>query len=447
MARPDGRDEFSETLRAWRARVVDVTTVVLAVAGLPAVLSSLLDVRSSPAFAFWGIIYGIAYLFALTLALLRRLDTRVRGWGMLLLGYGLGTAALSVSLTASGRLYLFFLPVAALVFLGMRAGWIAAGVSVLTFVSFALRAYYQDPGSFHVWVSAGGTFVMLLVGALVLQQNFYRFLVRTLSELVGANERLEEYSRTLEERVARRTEELSKANAQLQLYANHLEAQNAELDAFAHTVAHDLKNPLSSLVGVSSMFETLREDVSPEQEERWLASITRNSRRMSNIVDELLLLASVRKMEEVKTAPIAMEEPVSEALQRLEMLVAEHDAEVLLPESWPTACGYAPWVAEVWTNYVSNALKYGGRPPRVELGATARDGWVRFWVRDNGPGLTEEECARLFAEFTRLHQVRAEGHGLGLSIVQRIVAKLGGEVGVESEPGHGSTFWFSLPRA
>lgn len=72
---------------------------------------------------------------------------------------------------------------------------------------------------------------------------------------------------------------------------------------------------------------------------------------------------------------------------------------------------------------------------------------VRFWVRDNGPGLTPDQQAQLFTPFERLHQARAEGHGLGLSIVKRIVEKLGGEVGVESDgvPGQGSTFYFTLP--
>jgi signal transduction histidine kinase len=107
--------------------------------------------------------------------------------------------------------------------------------------------------------------------------------------------------------------------------------------------------------------------------------------------------------------------------------------------------GYGPWVEEVWANYVSNAIKYGGTPPRVEVGATSLpDGMVRFWVRDNGPGIAPENQARLFAEFERL-QTKAEGHGLGLSIVKRIVQRLGGQVGVESQAGQGSTFSFTLP--
>ncbi|MBN2392564.1 MAG: sensor histidine kinase [Anaerolineae bacterium] len=118
-----------------------------------------------------------------------------------------------------------------------------------------------------------------------------------------------------------------------------------------------------------------------------------------------------------------------------------------------------PWSA-VWA--LGNALKYGGTPPRVELGYTtleARDSKpdpasgiqlpassLQFWVQDNGPGLTEEQQSGLFPQFNRLHQVRVEGHGLGLSIVQRIIVKLGGEVGVESVVGQGNRFWFTLPR-
>jgi two-component system sensor histidine kinase/response regulator len=118
------------------------------------------------------------------------------------------------------------------------------------------------------------------------------------------------------------------------------------------------------------------------------------------------------------------------------------------PETWPAALGYAAWVEEVWTNYISNAIKYGGTPPRIDLGATVQpDEMIRFWVKDNGRGLTPAEQERLFTEFARLQQVRAEGHGLGLSIVRRIVEKLGGTVGVEVTPEQGCEFYFTLPAA
>ena len=146
-----------------------------------------------------------------------------------------------------------------------------------------------------------------------------------------------------------------------------------------------------------------------------------------------------------------MESVVAEALDRLSYMVEEYQAEIVLPETWPVVLGHPAWVEEVWVNYLSNALKYGGRPPRVELGAALqKDGatlhMVRFWVRDNGLGLTFEEQERLFTPGTRLDQVRAKGHGLGLSIARRIVEKLGGWWGVESDVGKGSTFSFTLAK-
>jgi signal transduction histidine kinase len=108
--------------------------------------------------------------------------------------------------------------------------------------------------------------------------------------------------------------------------------------------------------------------------------------------------------------------------------------------------GYAPWVEEVWVNYLSNGIKYGGQPAQLQLGATSLpDGMIRFWIKDNGQGLTPEDQAQLFTPFTQLGHVRTNGHGLGLSIVQRIIKRLNGQVGVTSQVGVGSTFTFTLP--
>ena len=250
---------------------------------------------------------------------------------------------------------------------------------------------------------------------------------------------------------ARLVEELRQRSDELQQRTIELQAQNEELDAFAHTVAHDLKTPVTSIVGYATMLEATYAELPEESLLICLRAIAEGGHKMSRIVDGLLLLAGVRK-KEVKTSPLDMASIVAEPLRRLTDLIEDRRAEIILPETWPTALGYAPWVEEVWANYISNAIKYGGQPPRVELGATVRSDddappAVRFWVRDNGPGLTREAQARLFIPFTQLDQLRTEGYGLGLSIVQRIVDKLSGQVGVESEVGQGSIFSFSLPKA
>jgi signal transduction histidine kinase len=220
-----------------------------------------------------------------------------------------------------------------------------------------------------------------------------------------------------------------------------------ELDAFAHTVAHDLRNPVALIIGFAELEESFGTTSSADLQQS-LRVIARFGHKLNNIIDELLLLAGVRKTR-VETKPLDMANIVAEAQQRLTDMIQEYRAIVVLPDAWPAALGHAPWIEEVWVNYLSNALKYGDRPPHLELGATVQeDGMVRFWVHDNGPGLTSEERGRMFIPFTRLNQARATGYGLGLSIVQRIVEKLGGQVGVTSDgvTGKGSVFYFTLPR-
>jgi PAS domain S-box-containing protein len=224
----------------------------------------------------------------------------------------------------------------------------------------------------------------------------------------------------------------------------------AELDAFAHTVAHDLKSPLSSTMVFADMLMEHSDRLPPEKVDYYLETIVRNGHKMNAIINELLLLASVRRLDEVDIEVLDMARIVDEACGCLTHMIEQSEAEITFdstPDAWPLVRGYAPWVEEVWTNYLSNAIKYGGEPPCIELGAARNGATVRFWVRDNGPGIALKDQARLFSPFASLAKSADEGHGLGLSIVQRIVERLGGDVSLESTIGEGSTFSFTLPAA
>jgi signal transduction histidine kinase len=216
------------------------------------------------------------------------------------------------------------------------------------------------------------------------------------------------------------------------------------------------------MIGYAHLLQSEHAAMPEEDLTYCIQAISRNGRRMQSIVDALLRLAMVRDLE-VEWAPLNMMRVVNDAQLNVIHLIEQYGAEIIVPPTWPAALGYAPWIEEVWVNYLSNALKYGGRPPRVDLGFSIlgtgsrredlvqvpglQPRMIRFWVRDNGPGLTAAERARLFTPFTQLERIPSLGHGLGLSIVKRIVEKLGGQVGVESKPGKGSTFSFTLPAA
>lgn len=221
-----------------------------------------------------------------------------------------------------------------------------------------------------------------------------------------------------------------------------------ELDAFAHTVAHDLRGPISLLNGRLYLAGMMLGNSDPGQAQKQIDEAMAATARLNRIIEELLLLTGVRRGN-VTTEPLDMAAIVREALTQAEPVFREHPATVRPAESWPVALGHAPWVVHLWVNYIGNAAKYAGPQADITLGAepTADGRMVRFWVQDRGAGLDAEACAKLFVPFTRISSVRAKGHGLGLSIVRRIAEKLGGAAGVESTPGQGSRFWFSLPRA
>jgi signal transduction histidine kinase len=256
------------------------------------------------------------------------------------------------------------------------------------------------------------------------------------------------YREQLEQLVAERTADLQSKTTLLESKSEQLILQNRELDAYAHTVAHDLKQPVSNLMGASNLLNAENLELSAEKNRMLLMSIQQSSKKMHAIIDSLLLLAKVRKDDNLPLEKISLEHAAREAFHRLTPLASERHAHIHFSGYWPAVLGHEQWVEEVWANYLSNAIKYGGDSPNIEIGATdLANGYVKCWVADSGVGLSSEQQEQLFGQFVRLHPSAADGHGLGLSIVQRIVYKLGGEVGYDKGTKFGSVFWFTLRSA
>ncbi|MCC5846219.1 MAG: hybrid sensor histidine kinase/response regulator [Verrucomicrobia bacterium] len=224
--------------------------------------------------------------------------------------------------------------------------------------------------------------------------------------------------------------------------------QNEALDAYAHTVAHDLKNPLNLITNFGRLI--LEDPGLSDQSVEDLEHVLQSADKMNHIIQDLLLLAQVRKEAAVQTVGLNMKETLRSALNRLKCDLDQHGAVLTVPEVWPNVKGQTAWIEAVWVNYISNALKYGGRPPMIDVLCKPDDvpGFFRFGVKDNGGGIPAEEQGRVFDEFSRIGQHPVEGHGVGLSIVRRILKRLEGRVGVENNAdGPGCTFYFTLPEA
>jgi two-component system sensor histidine kinase/response regulator len=255
-----------------------------------------------------------------------------------------------------------------------------------------------------------------------------------------------EAARQQTQRLLKHTLTSQEPATELEKCQTKLEKRNTELDAFAHTIAHDLKKPLNTIVRLSTQQNGL-EKMPPKV----LSITTRQQIREAglkavNIAESLLLLAGVLREEPVELELLEMSDIVTKVIEeRLAYMIKQYQAKIKLAEIWPTVPGYQPWLEEIWINYISNGLKYGGKPPHLELGAAPlHHEKVRFWVRDNGQGLTKIKPDELFAP-SNLHPLRAKGDGLGLPVVQQLVEKMGGEVGVESTKGRGCLFYFTLP--
>jgi signal transduction histidine kinase len=223
----------------------------------------------------------------------------------------------------------------------------------------------------------------------------------------------------------------------------------AALDSYARNVAHDLKNPISSIYMATQLL-TLDENMPADEVERIAMLIFSAAGKANDIIDTLLEVARIRR-EEMTARPVEMNAVIDEVIHRLEHIFRENGVVLHIEQPLFPVMGDPRWLEEVWINFMTNAVKYGGKPPHITIRAEAYADQVCYSIRDNGDGISPAEQTRLFSSFSRLerHKHTHEGHGLGLNIIGTIIEKLGGRVWVESDgiAGQGACFCFTLPAA
>jgi PAS domain S-box-containing protein len=255
-----------------------------------------------------------------------------------------------------------------------------------------------------------------------------------ITERKKAEQEILELNKDLDLRVKQRTIEL--------------EAANKELETFSYSVSHDLKTPLRHINLFLGLFLEKKSTELTEEEHGYLKKIAGSATEMGQLIDAILAFSRLTMSEMRKTrirTPAMVQQVIKFFGPEIQNRQITFNVEPL-----PDIKGDEGLIRQVWTNLISNAIKYTGKKPLaiVDIGSISSDTETTFFVKDNGAGFNAKYAEKLFGLFQRLHKSRDfEGVGIGLANVNRIVRRHGGQCRAESEPDHGATFYFTLPNA
>lgn len=248
-------------------------------------------------------------------------------------------------------------------------------------------------------------------------------------KLAQFNHQLQQLNNELEKRVEERTRELRTSNKQL--------------ESFCYTIAHDLRAPLRAMAGFSA---ALLDDFSSQLNDRgrgYLNKIVGAGEHMDHLIHDLLEYGRLTTVD-LEQRPVDAEEVLQSVLSSMQTAIDEKHARIELKGKLPKIRGHKAVLEAAFSNLIANALKFVPPEiaPRITIWPEEQDKKVRIWIADNGIGIEPRYHGKIFEVFQRLHSQDAyPGTGIGLAIVHRALQRIGGDVGVESEPGKGSRFW------
>ncbi len=222
----------------------------------------------------------------------------------------------------------------------------------------------------------------------------------------------------------------------------------SDLETFSYSLSHDLRAPLRTISGFAqALIEDYGKDLQPEAREM-IGKIVHGSGRLSRFVDNILSYTRLSRAE-VEQKKVSLDELVQEVITDYPH-VKQSGAVVIVQSPLHSVIANEGLLTQAIANLISNGVKFvpAGTKPKLRLWSERNGESVRFWIEDNGIGIPPADQPKLFTLFTRLNNARNyEGSGVGLAVVRRGIAKMGGEVGVESQPGQGSKFWIELKAA
>jgi len=298
----------------------------------------------------------------------------------------------------------------------------------ILFASFILlcgSTHFIDALMFWIPMYRFNAVVRLATGVVSLFTVYH--LMRVLPDLFKQRTNLE-----LEYEIARREEA-----------ERRLQEANSGLEAFAYAASHDLREPLRKITTFTNLLHEKNVSVLDENSKRYADKIVSSTRRMQNLIDDVLCLSTIA--EDVEFDTVDTNAVIQKSLEDLDLRIRETGATIRI-ENLPMVWGYEAYLVQLFTNLLSNAIKFSQRKPVVLITGEQIGNMVVIKLKDNGIGMNKENHERIFSPFQRLHgRSEYEGTGIGLAIVKKVVDVHRGKIAVESSLGEGTTFIIELP--
>jgi len=366
---------------------------------------------------------GVERLYALT--------TLGRRAGPSLVGVMVGIPMEAVYAAASRSLWRNLLIVGAVTAAALGLAWYGGNVFILRRVRALVRAT-DRVGSGDYAVRVGGPYG---AGELHTLSRAFDEMAEALGKRTAERERAQAKMRALneqlEQRVARRTAQLKRSNE--------------DLEQFAYIASHDLQEPLRMVTRYVTLLRDRYQAHAEPKTQEFIGFALDGTTRMQELIQALLAYSRVDTQGQ-PFAPTDCNRVLERALLNLKVAIDESHAAITL-KPLPTLMADGVQLGQLFQNMIGNAIKFRGeRSPEIQVTATQEADHWHFRVQDNGIGIAEEHFQRIFVLFQRLHSpAKYPGTGIGLALCKKIVERHGGRIWVESQPGHGSTFHFTLP--